>query len=136
FGTAAAQQLWDIGQDAVAEIDRRMARHDIHAERVHGLIYADHRAGLADKTSRYVDHLRTHYAYDKVEKLDNARIREFVKSHDYEGGMIDRGGGHLHPLKYARGLARAAETAGARFFENTKALSITPGAKARVTTRS
>ena len=35
--------------------------------------------------------------------------------------MLDAGGGHLHPLKYALGLAQAAEQAGVRIFETTRA---------------
>jgi gamma-glutamylputrescine oxidase len=34
------------------------------------------------------------------------------------------GGGHLHPLNYARGLAAAAEEAGARIFEHSRARAI------------
>jgi gamma-glutamylputrescine oxidase len=34
------------------------------------------------------------------------------------------GGGHLHPLRYARGLARGAEAAGAMIFEHSRACHI------------
>jgi gamma-glutamylputrescine oxidase len=134
FGHAQARMLWDIGQAAVTEMDLRLEKHRIDAERQEGLIYADHRGRFVDDTHRYVDHLRTHYAYDKAEKLGMDEIRSLVRSSDYEGGMIDRGGGHLHPLKYARGLAQTAAKAGADIHENTKALDIKPGKKARVVT--
>jgi gamma-glutamylputrescine oxidase len=100
------------------------------------MIYADHRARFVGDTHAYVDHLRTRYAYDRVEKLGRDEVRALVRSEDYEGGMVDRGGGHLHPLKYARGLARAAAAAGAEIFEQTKALKIEPGTPARVVTPS
>jgi gamma-glutamylputrescine oxidase len=135
FGLPEARALWEIGQAAVAQMDTWMARHGIDCDRREGLIYADHRGRFVDDTHRYVDHLRTHYSYDKVDKLDQNQILELVRSGDYEGGMVDRGGGHLHPLKYARGLARAAAAAGADIFEQTKALNIEPGSPARVVTR-
>ena len=34
--------------------------------------------------------------------------------------MLDRGAGHLHPLDYALGLARAAAAAGVRIFEGSR----------------
>jgi gamma-glutamylputrescine oxidase len=39
----------------------------------------------------------------------------------YHGGLVDRGGGHLHPLNLALGMARAALAAGAAIFEQTRA---------------
>src|SRR5690606_27344541 len=66
FGREQARLLWNVGQAAVAEMDRCLKAHSIDAERVEGLIYADHRARFVGETHRYVDYLRTHYAYDKV----------------------------------------------------------------------
>jgi gamma-glutamylputrescine oxidase len=42
----------------------------------------------------------------------------------YRAARYDGGGGHLHPLNYARGLAAAAERVGARIFECTRAIAI------------
>jgi gamma-glutamylputrescine oxidase len=38
------------------------------------------------------------------------------------GGLLDTRSGHLHPLKYTFGLARAAEREGVKIFENTEVL--------------
>ncbi len=57
-----------------------------------------------------------------------------MRSERYLGGLIDSRSGHLHPLKYTQGLARAAEAAGARIFENTQALSYADGAEVRIRT--
>jgi gamma-glutamylputrescine oxidase len=45
----------------------------------------------------------------------------------YHGGLLDAGAGHLHPLNYGLGLARAAEDAGARLFEGARVTGLTPG---------
>jgi gamma-glutamylputrescine oxidase len=45
----------------------------------------------------------------------------------YPAARYDVGGGHLHPLRYARGLAVAAEKAGATIYEHTRALSLDRG---------
>lgn len=44
----------------------------------------------------------------------------------YHGGLFDRGGGHLHPLAYARGLADAAAAAGVTVHEGSPVRSVLP----------
>ncbi len=48
-----------------------------------------------------------------VEVLDAGRLTELTGNRSYAGGWIDRRGGSVQPLGYARGLARAAQKAGA-----------------------
>jgi len=59
--------------------------------------------------------------------LDRAELQAHVGSERYLAGLIDTRSGHLHPLKYTLGLARAAELQGARIFENTQALRYEDG---------
>ena len=53
-----------------------------------------------------------------------ARQREFIGSDHYHGGMHAEATGSLHPGKYARGLAAAAERAGARLVDGTRVRGI------------
>jgi glycine/D-amino acid oxidase-like deaminating enzyme len=54
-----------------------------------------------------------------VEMLDRAAFRALTGTEAYIGGWIDRRGGSVQPLSYARGLARAAISAGAELFEQS-----------------
>ena len=45
--------------------------------------------------------------YDKARFLNRQAIRGEIASDIYHGGVLDSGGGHLHPLNYAIGLAEA-----------------------------
>ena len=72
--------------------------------------------------------------YPQVETFEKSTFRDLVKSPLYHGGVLDMGAGHLHPLRYALALARAAEAAGARIFERTEATRIAPGSPVAVTT--
>ncbi len=49
----------------------------------------------------------------KVELLDRAQVADLVGAETYRGGWLDKRGGHVQPLSLARGLARAAQNAGA-----------------------
>ena len=44
------------------------------------------------------------------------------------------GGGHIHPLRFALGLANAAQKAGVRIFENSKVEGISDGTTAQIKT--
>lgn len=67
--------------------------------------------------------------------VPRARQREFIGSDHYHGGMHAQATGSLHPGKYARGLAAAAERAGARLVDGTRVgLIEKQGAGFRVTT--
>ena len=59
-----------------------------------------------------------------VTLLDAADMREMTGTDRYLCAMLDARGGDLHPLSYARGLARAAIAAGAAVYGETPALSL------------
>ncbi len=56
------------------------------------------------------------YGYEEVEWLDRDALARRSAPDVYFGGRRDAGAGHLDPLKFAQGLARAAAKAGARIF--------------------
>lgn len=58
-----------------------------------------------------------------VELLDKAQAQALTGSPIYRGALIDRSGGQINPLAYARGLAQAASAAGARLYGNARVRS-------------
>ena len=59
-----------------------------------------------------------------VTLLDRAKLREMTGTDRYLCAMLDSRGGDLHPLSYARRLARAASSAGAAVHGATPALAL------------
>jgi glycine/D-amino acid oxidase-like deaminating enzyme len=71
-----------------------------------------------------------------VRLLDRATCRDMTGTDRYVRAMFDARGGDVHPLNYARGLARAALAAGAAIFGETPAISLArEGTRWRVGTR-
>lgn len=56
--------------------------------------------------------------------LDRQEVEALTGAKGYVGGWMDRSGGVLNPVEYARGLADAAEKAGARIFEHSRVTSV------------
>jgi glycine/D-amino acid oxidase-like deaminating enzyme len=70
-----------------------------------------------------------------VEAWPSERVRAVLPTDRYFGAVHYPGAFHIHPLNYTIGLARAAEAAGVRIFEDTPALDIdAAGVRKRVQT--
>lgn len=72
-----------------------------------------------------------HYPHVDVLTADQARAEVATP---YHGALLDRRGGHMHPLNYTLGLARAARDAGVLIFENSEALALKSGERVQVAT--
>lgn len=79
--------------------------------------------------------LATVMNYPHVDLLSAVRAREEVAT-AYHGGLLDRRGGHMHPLNYALGLAEAALGAGAAVHERSEVTALSTAGGIRVATRT
>ena len=135
LGTAAARQLWDLAEEAKATVRERIARHGIACDYRSGILYAAFKRGEVADLHESAARLARDYGYEDDVPLTKAEVAERLGTEIYHGGVLDRGGGHLHPLNYALGLARAAREAGVRIFEESRVLGYEPGRPTRLPTR-
>ncbi|MPT23579.1 MAG: FAD-binding oxidoreductase [Starkeya sp.] len=133
-GLDDAKALWRMAEDAKALLHALIKRHAIDCDVRPGLVVADHKPGYVAHSHAYAKKLNEVYDYPDAAPLSREELRAIVGTDVYHGGMIDHGGGHLHPLNLALGLADAARRAGARLYEQSRALRIEEGAKVRVVT--
>ena len=123
FGEAQARKLWDIAEDAKASLHALITTHKIACDFSPGLIHSWHKPEFADEDKRHVDFLHKRYGYDRLTLLSRGELAEELGTDVYFGGTLDRGGGHLHPLKLALGMARAAKQLGAKIYEFSRVKS-------------
>ncbi len=124
LGADEALALWRLAEEAKALTLGLIERHGIDCDWRPGLIESVHKARLVDDERAYVDTLRERYGYASATWLDREAVAAATGTTQYFGGRLDRGAGHLDPLAFARGLARAASAAGARIFEGTAVTGI------------
>ncbi len=91
-----------------------------------GLVIAAHDARAAHELVADAEHLAKNYNYP-TRMMDRAQTTAQLGTSVYPASRFDSGGGHLHPLRYVRGLAAAAEASGVAIFEHSKALSLERG---------
>ena len=134
MGRGDAAKLWDLGQEAKDLVRKLVARHKIDCHLKPGVAWTGMSHRETHDLHAYADFLKDRYGYDQVEKLDPAGCDRLCPSPAYHGGILDMGAGHLHPLNFALGLARAARDAGARIYENSEVRSISDDTKVVVRT--
>lgn len=119
MGAEAARRYWDLGEEAKALVKALIARHGIDCDLRLGLAWAGSRRADVAELHDYAAHMDRNYGYG-LEALDGPAFRDLCPSPAYGGGILDPDAGHLHPLNFALGLARAAQAAGVRIHERSE----------------
>ena len=134
LGREAARRVWDTTVEAVGLIQERCRRFGIDCEWRDGFIAAAVTQRRAAELAGWVETLARDYGYDRIRRIDRAELPQWIASGRYRGAAFDAGSGHLHPLKYTLGLARAAAGLGVKIFEQTQAIEVRPGRLTQVRT--
>jgi gamma-glutamylputrescine oxidase len=133
-GRDAARRLFELSIEALDLTQSLIGQYgidcDYHANHVHVAVKPRH----LDELQEWARELHEDYQYTSARLLNRDELQQHVRSERYLGGLLDSRSGHLHPLKYTLGVARAAETAGAEIFENSQVLRYTDGAEVTVHT--
>lgn len=127
YGVDNARALWNLAQRSKSLVRELIERHNIGCDYCPGIVHTDHKARYSEATRRYVEKLQCDYDYEQIEFAERRATAEMLGTDAYYSSSIDSGAGHLHPLKYALGLASAAESAGARIFEGTEVTRVSSG---------
>jgi gamma-glutamylputrescine oxidase len=133
-GMEHSRALWDLAEEAKATVKQRIRRHEIPCDLKSGSLHVAYKPGDAAMLAARAEELRTRYDYPHIRAVPRDEVAAMLGTGIYHGGSLDSDAGHLHPLNYALGLARAARLAGARIFEDSPVTRIENGAQPGATT--
>jgi len=131
-GHEDAKKLWQLSSKAVELLQERISRHGIACDLKAGELYTAAKARHRDWLLREQEFCEGNYAFTGYEWIDAAELQERVATTRYHGALLDHTGGHLHPLNYALGLAKAARSSGVTIYEKTLVQSIERGKKVTI----
>ncbi|MHA3913322.1 NAD(P)/FAD-dependent oxidoreductase [Halovulum sp. GXIMD14793] len=135
LGLDWARALWDLAREGDARLRKTIADHGIACDLKSGAIHGDSVKANVAHSYAHAEHMEKVYGH-RLEKLDQAAIRDRVGTEFYHGGLQDDSAGHLHPLNYALGLAAAVIGAGAVLHEQSRVTKVTQGAPHRIATET
>lgn len=132
-GRDDARRLWDLGLEATDLVRTLINAHQIDCLYRPGIAWTGESRSDVDDLHAYAAHMDRHYAH-RIDVLDRDAFHAICPSPAYRGGVIDHKSGHLHPLRFALGLADAAESAGVTIYEGSTVTGITNGTQAMLRT--
>ncbi|MGZ5715982.1 MAG: NAD(P)/FAD-dependent oxidoreductase [Caldimonas sp.] len=133
LGLAAARMVWDAGIEALELIHRRCERFAIDCEWRSGHLLTAVSARKARRLRETSDDLQQRYG-EAPSFIGADEIGDWIASPRFVAALHDARSGHLHPLKYTLGLARAAASLGVTIHEQTPAMRLVAGPRPRLET--
>ena len=134
LGRDAAEALYRLAASARDRVHARIAAHGIDCDLRHGHVHLAARKGDMDDLEREADFANALLGDGSARVIASADVGQHVAVAGYHGALVTPAGGHMHPMKYAHGLARAALAAGVRIFEHSRAQHVGEGSPAFVQT--
>ena len=132
LGQAQARLAWDLSLASLELIDLRIKDFQIDCERQHGYL---HVADSARKARALAADMQAIAHYGLVTEFAmGTQVQRHIASPLYQACAFDRKSGHLHPLKYGLGLARAAKSLGVQIYEYSAVTGLTRGKKLTAST--
>jgi gamma-glutamylputrescine oxidase len=126
-GREDAHRLFDLSIEALDSARALIDAYAIACDYVPNHVHVATKPRHVRELTEWADELHGEYGYESARLLNRDELQSHVRSELYLGGLLDSRSGHLHPLKYTQGLARAAELEGVRIFENTQVLRYDSG---------
>ncbi|MDR6103938.1 gamma-glutamylputrescine oxidase [Agrobacterium larrymoorei] len=133
YGHEKAVKLGEMSLEGGQIIRERVAKYGIDCDLVDGGFFA----AFTPKQIKEMEANKAHWekhGHSGLEMVSKAEVGKYVKSDRYAGGLIDRFGGHIHPLNYVLGEAAAIEKMGGRIFENSRVIGVEKGTNPTVRT--
>ncbi len=120
YGEDTATALEKMSRDGAGVIRERVEKYGIACDLKPGNIFAAFTKSQMHELERLKETWETVAGFDGVEMFDENGLRDMVGTDIYVGGMIDRAGGHVHPLNLVLGQAAALESLGGTIYEGTR----------------
>jgi gamma-glutamylputrescine oxidase len=123
LGPQDARAVWEVSLAGLALLKRRIVQHRIECDWVDGQMLTAIKPRQWRALEAWQAELSEDYGYPSTRLIGREELRTLLATERYIGALYDSNGGHLHPLRYTLGLARAATQAGVEIHEASAVLA-------------
>lgn len=135
LGREQARRVWQMSLEAVELVKERVEAYHIDCHLQWGYVHAALKMRQMDALRQWQQQAADHYDYHDFNILEGRyELDPYLRSSRYIGGLYDPNSGHLHPLRYALGLAQAASHSGVQIYEHSPVQAIKAGPPAVLNT--
>jgi len=134
LGRERARDIWEMSREAVRLTAELIERHAIPCELAWGYLHAAVKPRHVKELGDFRERMARDFDYESLEWREGDALREHVVTDAYPAALWESEGGHLHPLNYTLGLARAAQRAGVSLHEHSPVVELKRGEPATVIT--
>ena len=136
YGDGVADVLWDLRWRGNHIVRDRIEKYGIECDLKDGFVEVAVKERQLAMIDAYAADMEQHDAPYRYAVWDRDQTRQKLGTDKFLGGFVSYFDGHLHPLNLCIGEARAAESLGVRFFEQSPVTRIDHGNRPRVHTDS
>ncbi len=133
LGLEESRRIWAMSIEALELLRERMRKHAIDCDWRDGYLGLATNARKGRELQDWAERMDSVYGYAQ-QHIAPADMSRWIASERFHSAVFDAHSGHLHPLKYTLGLARAAAAAGVRLHEDSPVQALVQGATARLRT--
>lgn len=127
LGLSDAKKAFNLTLEGLNLMRSRIKEHDIDCDWTDGFMNVSVKPQSTPELLASVAHMRDVYDYPHLQAITPEELPHWIASKRYHGGVLDHNSAHLHPLKYALGLARAALAAGVTIYEQSEVTELEQG---------
>ena len=120
---ADAKRCFDMAEESKRLIEERIAEYKINCDLTWGYMHCIPKAHQFDHLKEWKDEYEA-LGYGGNTLLTKAELEEKLGSKAYHGALRESRAGHIHPLNYCLGLAKAAQEAGVTIYEHSPVLDV------------
>lgn len=127
LGDDLGDKLWYLADDALDTVKTIIKKNKIDCFLRPGIANLGNSNAEASDLHSYAEFLEKRYKSGTVGTISKEESLALCITHDYKGGILFSNAAHLHPLRYALGLAKVANENGLRIFEQSPVQKIIKG---------
>ena len=131
-GKIAAKAMWDMSVEAIDILRQRVDQHQIQCDLQQGHLHAAIKPRQMRELEEWQGSLEQQYDYASLSLWSKQQVQSKMASERYIGGLYDANSGHIHPLNYTLGLAKAALDAGVSIYTASAVTKVTRKSKANI----
>jgi gamma-glutamylputrescine oxidase len=126
LGKADARKCFALAEESKTLLTDRLKKYQIDCDLSWGYLHVIPKAHQFEHLKEWKEEYDG-LGYTDTQLLTKAELEEKLGSRIYYGALREGGAGHLHPLNYCLGLARAAVQAGAIICEHSRVTGVEQG---------